>query len=231
MVCDCGDCGGFGGEWDNLMRSRASSCNLLSAIVAASIGLLTLIGLYTPFGSPEIVASLLMQIVMVTAALAVLIGILNLVTVHLGRLTRFEKGGLYSLVILATAGSVIAIYIADPRTNDTDQSISLAIFEALQVSLESALAGLMFFFLVYSAYRLLGRGVTWGNCFFLSALLVVLLGWLPIQGLSLLQDLRTWLLEVPVTAGTRALLIGIALGTLIVGLRVLIGQEQAFREK
>jgi hypothetical protein len=203
----------------------------LAAVVAASVGLLTLIGLYTPFGLPEVIASLLLQWVGVTAALALLIGVINLLTVHMGRLLRWEKGGFYSLVIVLSGLLVVGVYIANPRTTDTDEPIRLALFEALQVSLESALAGMLFFFLVYAAYRLLGRGITWGNCLFLSAFLVVVLGWLPIQGLSLLQDGREWLLEVPVMAGSRAILIGIALGTLIVGLRVLIGQEQAFREK
>jgi hypothetical protein len=37
-------------------------------------------------------------------------------------------------------------------------------------------------------------------------------------------------LTVPVNAGTRGLLLGVAIGVVAVGVRVLIGQDRTFRE-
>ena len=37
-------------------------------------------------------------------------------------------------------------------------------------------------------------------------------------------------MRVPASAGTRGLLIGVSLGTLIVGVRVLLGQDRSFRD-
>jgi len=201
--------------------------NLLSGVVAASVALLTIGGLLADSGLPETLTAFLLQFVVVTAALAALIGILNLLNIHLRRL---GQGSPYSLLVILTAVLVIALRVADPQTSD-DRSVSSAIFEAVQVSLESALAGLVFFFLVYAAYRLFRGRFSVNGCLFLSAALIVLLGWIPIQGLTFFGSLRDWLLEIPVTAGARGLLIGIALGTITVGLRVLIGQERAYREE
>ena len=67
---------------------------------------------------------------------------------------------------------------------------------------------------------------------FLVVVLVVLLGWLPLSLVQkgVLPGLRNWLLQVPTTAGARGILIGVALGTLVVGLRVLVGAEWPSRE-
>jgi hypothetical protein len=198
--------------------------------MASATALVTMIGLFVTSGTPEVLTAVGLQIVVVTAALAMVIGILNLASVHLGRLRRGEKGWFYSLIVILAMVAVIVVRAVDLRTSDTDEAVSLILFDAVQVSLESALAGLMFFFLVYAAYRMMRQRVTWSGCLFISALLIVLMGWLPLQESNLVNDLRDWLLEIPATAGSRGILIGIALGTVTVGLRVLIGQDRAYRE-
>jgi hypothetical protein len=57
----------------------------------------------------------------------------------------------------------------------------------------------------------------------------VLLGWIPLDNTEAFADVRNWLVEVPVSAGTRGILIGVALGTVTVGVRVLVGQDRSFR--
>lgn len=208
------------------MRISAPFCNLVSAVVATSIGLITLIGITTGYG--EIITAFFLQSVVVTAAIGLLIGILNLFSVHLGRLSRLEHGSPYSLILIISAVAVMVLHVLNFRTKDTEQRVSYLIFETLQVTLESALAGLMFFFLLYAAYKLAQRRLTLSNGLFMVALLLALIGWLP---LGLISDVRTWLLEVPATGGARGLLIGVALGTLVAGIRVLIGQDQAYREQ
>ena len=67
---------------------------------------------------------------------------------------------------------------------------------------------------------------------FLAVILIVLLGWLPFAPVqnSPLPGLRDWLLRVPTTAGARGILLGVALGTVMVGLRTLLGTEWPRRE-
>jgi hypothetical protein len=48
--------------------------------------------------------------------------------------------------------------------------------------------------------------------------------------LGVLDSVRAWMLQVPASAGARGLLIGIALGSLVTAVRVIIGQDRAYRE-
>jgi cell division protein FtsW (lipid II flippase) len=204
--------------------------NILAASIAAGVMLVTLAGLLSEEGIPANFADVTLQLFIVTAALALLLGLINLLTVHLGKITRRENGMLYSLVTILSAAGVIAVYALNPKGEDGEE-IRDVVFESVQVSLEAALGGLLFFFLVYAAYRMMRQRVSASGCYFTAALVLVLLGAIPLNDTPVLVDLRNWLMEFPVTAGTRGILIGIGLGIVTVSLRVLIGQERAYREE
>lgn len=208
--------------------------HFLATVTVISAALVMLISLQAPRGAIAAdLAGYTLRLVSVTAAGAVLAGLLNLFSVHLGRVTQRERGWPYSFVALMMAVAVIVLRIldrADVWTGDLQgEQISARLFEAVQVSLESALGALLVFSLVYAAYRLMRREVSVWNTLFSLALIVVLFGWIPAQGLEQLGALRDWFVEVPVSAGARGVLIGVALGTLMVGVRVLIGQDRSVR--
>ncbi|NDJ76286.1 MAG: hypothetical protein GYB65_08495 [Chloroflexi bacterium] len=206
--------------------------NFLATVTVISIGLVMIIGLLSDQDTvPGIMAAFLLSLVTVIAAVAVVVGVLNLIAVHLGRFTRAERGWPYSIVVLVVAIGVIVLRIldrADIWTGDLEgERISARLFEAVQVSIESALAALLLFFLAFAAFRLMRRQVTVWNVLFSVTVVVVLLGSDP---LNLLSDTRDWLVEVPVNAGTRGLLIGVGLGTVTAGVRVLLGQDRSYRD-
>jgi len=68
------------------------------------------------------------------------------------------------------------------------------------------------------------------NVLFSLTVIVVLVGWIPFDDMDVLRDVRDWVVRVPASAGTRGLLIGVGLGTLIVGVRVLLGRDRSFRD-
>lgn len=206
----------------------------LATVIAISMALVTLIGLVTPQGSaPSNLAVFLVSIVTVVLAIAVLLGLLNLFAVHVSRLRATEHGWPYSLVALLTAVAVIVLRILDRaaiwRGDLEGEMISTRVFEAVQVSLESALAALLVFFLVYAAYRLMRREVSIWSTIFILSMIVVLLGWIPATRFDKVGELRDWIVEVPVSAGARGILIGVGLGTVMVGIRVLTGQDRSIR--
>lgn len=193
--------------------------SILAALVAVGVGLAALFGLLV---TPNPVTNALLQIAAITIALSVLIGILNLYSVHLRRLISRGRGSGYSLVMLIAAGLVIFLWLSD------QDDANMTLLETVQVALESALAGLVLFALVYGAYRYMRRGVTWGGLLFTVVLLIMLIGVLP--GSGTIGQIRAWLLAVPVSAGERGILLGIALATVVTGVRVLIGQDRNYRE-
>ena len=86
----------------------------------------------------------MIRLVAVVAAISVLIGLLNLIGVHLGRFVRSEHGWPYSMVALISMLAVLVLRILDRAEIWPDdlegEQMSERVFESVQVSLESALA-------------------------------------------------------------------------------------------
>lgn len=196
----------------------------LSTALMMAVGLITLWGLLGAGGSVLTISNTLLQLTVITVALTILIGILNLFGVHLRRIVSRARGWFYSLVLLASAAVVIVLWLLDA------DNTNMLLLESVQVAVESALAGLVLFALVYGAYRLMRKRVTWAGILFTLSLLVILVGALPLTEIALLSEVRAWLLAVPVSAGARGILLGIALATVVTGTRVLIGQDRSYRE-
>lgn len=216
----------------------------LTTAIAIGFGLITLFGLLAEADSVLVISGAavsisaltdgLLQLVVITVALTVLIGTFNLLTVHIGRIFGRKSGWVYSIVLVFSALLVIGLTIAE-RANTLStapgaRSISMILLESVQVSIESALAGLVLFALVYGAFRLMRRRVTWWGMLFTLVLLIILIGALPLPGAVGLASFRDWLLAVPVSAGARGILLGIALATVVAGVRVLIGQDRSYRD-
>lgn len=200
--------------------------NLLASAVAIGFGLLTLIGLLagSDAGALNVLTNALLRLTVILVAFTLLLGVLNLLIIHIVRVVRLRRGFIYSLALVISALAVLALWLLD------GDAANRALLESAQLSVESSLAGLLVFALVYGAYRLMRRRVTWGAVLFTIALLIVLIGALPLPQVTFIAQAREWLLAVPVSAGARGLLLGIALATVVTGVRVLTGQDLSYRE-
>lgn len=162
--------------------------------------------------------AIFVRLVTITIAVTIVIGILNLLRVHIGRLLR---GALYSLVLLLSFGGTIAWYVV----NNGDTSL----LEAVQVPIESSLAGLLFLSLVYGGARIIKVRPNRWSILFVAVMVIVLLGTLPLDTINPIRDVSRWLMTVPVSGGARGILLGIALATVVTGIRVLVGQDRSYR--
>lgn len=196
----------------------------LATAIAIGFGFLTLWGLVSGSGLVFGITNVLLQLTMITIGVTILLGILNLFSVHLRKLGQRSRGWFYSLVVIVSAAAVLVLWALGRR--DANQML----METVQVSIESALTGLIVFALVFGAFRMMRRRVTWSAVLFTLALLVILVGALPLAEVGWLTQFRNWLLAVPVSAGARGILIGIALATVVTAVRVLIGQDRSYRE-
>ncbi len=198
--------------------------SMLATAIAIGFGLVTVWGLLAGSGAVFNLSAILLQLVMITIAVTILLGILNLFSVHLRKIGQRSGGWVYSFVVIVSAAAVLVLWVLGRR--DAHQ----VLLENVQVSIESALAGLIVFALVYGAYRMMRRRVTWSAVLFTLALLVILVGALPLPEVTGLAQFRAWLLAIPVSAGARGILLGIALATVVTSVRVLIGQDRSYRE-
>lgn len=208
----------------------------LTSLIAFAVGVLTLLSLllgnnpelYQGLGSSAGVANLaklvalpalvFVRLVSITIAVTIIIGIVNLLRVHLGRVAR---GAIYSLVLLVSFGGTLLWY----WLNNGDTSL----LKAVQVPIESSLAGLLFLSLVYGGARIVQVRPNRWSVLFVAVMLIVLLGTLPLESVNPIRQMSEWLMTVPVSGGARGILLGIALATVVTGLRVLMGQDRSYR--
>lgn len=192
-------------------------------IIAVSFGLLTLVGLLF---WPEI-ASLLTSWAAFIAAAALLLGVLNLLLIHV---QRFIVGrNFYSLVLIL---SMLITFAAAYMDSVTETDSFDTIFEYVLQPLEAALASLLAFFLLFAAFRLLQRQRTGWSVLFIVVVVLFLVASAPLP--AAISGLFTWVQDyiapLFVQAGIRAILIGVALGTLTLALRLLIGVERPYNK-
>ena len=205
----------------------------LAAVIAFAVGMTTLFSLllgnhpelYGSIPNAEAVsvlaalpASLFVRLATITIAFTIVIGMFNLLYIHLRRLMRRQ---FYSIVLLLSFAFTVYWHV----TSGGDPSL----LAAVQVPIESSLAALVCVSLVYGGAAVLRKRADGWGILFVAVMLITLLGALPLDDLAPLRQWKDWLMATPVSAGARAMLLGIALGTVVAGVRVLLGQDRSYR--
>ncbi len=192
-------------------------------------GLLFLAGYAFPMPLAPILNMVMNWGILLVGVIGVL-GIGYLIRLHILRLFKREKGGFYSLVLLVVLVITLAIGIIFSPQSTFYQDLVLNV----QIPVEASLLGILAVTLLYTSFRLVRtRGwkpLTIG--FFISALVTLFLnlGIVIFNEGSLAASVIGLLRRLPI-AGARGILIGMALGGLIVGLRYLLTIEQPFGEE
>ncbi len=199
-------------------------------VIAILFGALTLLGLLFDLATLNNItlgwASLL-------AALALLFGVLNLLYVHLNRF--LTKRNFYSLVLAVSLLTVLGLAYTD-YVGLTNNAVN-TVFTSIQLPLETALASLLAFFLLFAGFQLIKRRRSvWAFIFifttiillFSNALLATNL--LPQNITPVVEQIQDILQNVIVLSGVRGLLLGIALGTILLSIRVLLGVERPYNK-
>lgn len=198
---------------------------LFNTVVAISAGILTLIGYFIP--GLEFLSDTLINWAVVLAGFALILGMVNLLSIHLGRLRAQKPGSIYSLVvILAFAVTLILVGVTTPTGGP-----AMWIFDYITIPVEASLMAILVVTLGYSSMRLLRRRSGLLPVIFVSTVLLVLIGLAPIYAfgdLPVLSSIRAWIAQVPAMAGARGILLGVALGTVATGLRILIGADRPY---
>jgi len=199
---------------------------ILAAGVAIASGLLVLLGYFIPLEMLLEIRLLLVQWAIILAAVAVLVGVLNLLGVHWHKIRTRQKGTAYSILLIVSlfASAILGIVLG---TNNPTLDFFL---EAIIIPTEAALMALLAVTLVYASARLLRRRADLMTFIFLGVVIVILLAAAPLPfGKIPGTDFVEWLLRDNfAAAGSRGILIGVALGALTTGLRVLFGIDRPY---
>jgi len=163
---------------------------------------------------------------MILAAIALIVGVLNLMQVHMKRISTGEKGANYSAVLLI---SLVATLVVAGWFGPTSY-LSLWIFNYIQVPVEASLMAILAVVLVSAGARIFSRRLNLFGLVFISTALVMILGTITLPGFSIpgMDWLRNGIAQIPAAAGARGILLGVALGTIATGLRVLMGADRPY---
>lgn len=202
------------------------------AAVASATGFIVLLGYFFDIELLIVLRILLIQWAVLLAAAALLIGLFNLLAVHWNKVSLQEDGWPYSaLLILFFLVTLVLGLLFGP-----DYQAVLLLFEYVQVPIEASLLALLAISLTLAGFRLLSRRKDVLSFAFLGTALLMLIGtapW-PIGGNSVAFEavsvMRAWLSQVWATAGARGILLGIALGAITTGLRVLLASDRPYGE-
>lgn len=196
----------------------------LVTIAAGGIMLLTYI---LPL---EELQSFILNVVAVGAATALVIGLINLLNVHVNKI-RSGDNPVGSLALVLAMGITFLVTLVEEFTDFYPASLPGAdwLLANIQVPVESALMGVMAISLVYAAARLVTLRPNIFSFLFVLTLLLTLITSTQIgldAGVG--QALRNFLVHGLASGGARGILIGVALGTIATGLRVIMGADRPY---
>lgn len=200
----------------------------VAVALAIATGLLVLLGYFLPPLAG--VQSLLLNWTIILAGVAALVGVFNLISVHGNKIRRREKGSIYSILLLVSLFATFIFGIVLGPDNPNIRRLA----EAVIFPVEAALMALLAITLLYASIRLLRRHTDVMSLVFLITVVFMLFAsaTLPFGEISPLNnEVRPWVQQVLALGGTRGILIGVALGTLTTGLRVLFGEDRPYGGK
>lgn len=200
-----------------------------AAAIAIAIGLIVLLGYFLPIPVLTVLRLELIQWAILLAGMAALVGIFNLISVHWQKIRRREKGNFYSAVLLMALFAALGFGLVLGPSHPLMQ----AMVEAVVIPVEASLMALLAVTLVYASIRLFRRRVDLMTVVFLLTVLLMLFLSTPILAgnLSGLADLVRSMVNIPAAGGARGILLGVALGALTTGLRVLFGMDRPYGGK
>jgi len=198
----------------------------LSIIIAIVICLLVIVAFFIkPILDP--VLGLILHWGIILGSIAGFVGIFNLIITHFNRIRFKEKRFFFSIIVLI--GFLISFLggIIFGSQNET----YIKWLSAFQVPLEVSLMALLALTMTYAGinfFRLRGWTIL-SISFGLSAIVFMVLSLGFLQGFNdpIVDRIILFVNSLPV-AGGRGILIGISLGALLTGLRVLIGSEKPY---
>ncbi|OGO15044.1 MAG: hypothetical protein A2Z14_08010 [Chloroflexi bacterium RBG_16_48_8] len=203
---------------------------LLWVVIAAVVGLIVLLGYF--ISSPLILdlRQLLMQWAVILAAAAIFMGLINLFIVHWNKVNDQTAGWAYSAILIF----LLLVSLALGLIFGPDFEVMFLLFNYVQLPIEAGLMALLAVSLVVAGFRMVSRRRDIFSFLFALTAILVLLGnspWLMGSDSTvahLIGNVRAWVAQVWSAGGARGILLGVALGAVATGLRVLMGAERPY---
>lgn len=209
----------------------------VAAAFAIAFGLVVLLGLVVPVGSGwsgldqlSAVQTTVINWAVTLAGFATLVAILGLLKVHWRKLRSRRNPDRYSIFMLLGFGVTLVLGVMAYAFNGDVVGFQNTV-NSFQVPVETSLMAVLAITLTLAGFRLLQhrKGVL-PFVFVLSVLVFLLLNsgiLASFDRVPMIGELLAVLQFLPV-AGGRGILLGVALGSLMAGLRILVGADRPY---
>lgn len=203
---------------------------ILPMAIAITAGLIVLADFFVYNPQLHALQQTLVDWALILAAFAFILGLLNVLAVHFKRMKDRQQRWRYSPFLIMVMVIVLVSGLLDFR--GPEGSVVRGIFWNLIFPVQATIASLLAFYVASAAYRAF-RARSLESAVVLAVGAIVLLGQVPVGAYlwDRLPTIKAWILEVPTTAGARGIILGVALGTVATGLRVLLGIDRPYSER
>ncbi len=189
------------------------------------VGIIVLVDYFVSNATLRETSSLLTGWGVVLSAFAVGIGTVSIVRRNLSLIQRRDAGYWYNIVLLATLAVMTFIGVFYTINHPVYDFVYFNVFTPLSVTV----FGMLAFYITGAAYRAFKfRGVD--SAIMLICAILVMLRNAPI-GAAIWAGFPTvgnWLFDVPNVAAQRGIIISVAIGIIVLGVRVLLGYERGY---
>ena len=195
-------------------------------VITFVTGMLMIVAYFIPHHPFSDLRELFNKWFIVIAAFALILGVLNLIKVNAQKIQRKRPGWGYSAVLLIAFAVTTITGLFWGMDRDT---VFDFIFRNMFVPLDATMFSLLAFFVASASYRAF-RARTSEAALLLVAATLVMLGRVPLGSYiwPKFPALANWIMDFPNMAGQRAIMIGIALGTVSMSLRIILGVERSY---
>ncbi len=172
------------------------------------------------------------------SACAVGLGVINLFQLHGKRALKRNADSINSIAFFVSCIGMAAVWIASkqPQASPLSKALGKILFEGALQNLDATMFSIIAFYITSAAYRAF-RVRSMEATLLLATAIIVMLGqitigqlltaWIPPRYDFLhVEVIRNWILTKINAPATRAIAIGLGIGSLAVGLRIWLGLER-----
>lgn len=204
---------------------------IISSAIAIAVATIVLLDFVIESSLINGVGALLVDYGLIVGAFALILGVANVLLVHARHARARAPGWLASIMLIVVVLGLLIVGMQGANGSDTgpNSAIIAFTFDYILVPLQAATFSLLAFFILHVAYQGL-RVTSWESFFLLLGVTIVIIGSLPLGGnSSALAAFKDFFLSVPVTAGARGIVLGIAMGVIATSMRLLFDGHRYFK--
>lgn len=203
---------------------------IIPIIIAGVTGIIVTLSTMLVSRPINALATDLIDWAIVLGAVALLLGVLNIIQVHVSRVLHSPVYRPYSALLLVSMILTIIIGISDGTNGAATAWIVTYVYRPLGASF----FGVVAFFIVTAVYRGL-RVSSIPMALMLATTVIVLIGLAPLEAIGLrdflgFRDVSNWILQYPSVALQRGIILSTALGAILATLRIILGMDRQYLE-